>query len=168
MDRVVRETDDVVSVYIRGRNLSCFRFAGGQFMILRFLAKGFWWQAHPFSLSCPPNGDYLRVSIKNSGDFTAKVPNLQPGTRVLIDGPHGIFTSRRSAKNKVLLIAGGIGITPLRSMANDLAVGGKNVVLLYGNRRHKDVVFQSEFDPLAARRSSDGPLRFQRRARRVR
>ena len=149
VDRVVRETDDVVSVYIRGRNLSGFRFAGGQFMILRFLAKGFRWQAHPFSLSCPPNGDYLRVSIKNSGDFTAKVPNLQPGTRVLIDGPHGIFTSRRSTKNKVLLIAGGIGITPLRSMADALEADGKNVVLLYGNRRHKDVVFQSELDPLA-------------------
>ena len=149
VDRVVRETDDVVSVYIRGRNLSGFRVAGGQFMILRFLAKGFGWQAHPFSLSSPPHGDYLRVSIKNSGDFTAKIPNLQPGTRVLIDGPHGIFTSRRSAKNKVLLIAGGIGITPLRSMANELVTGSKNIVLLYGNRRRKDVVFQLELDSLA-------------------
>jgi predicted ferric reductase len=149
VDRVVRETDDVVSIYIRGRNLSSFRVAGGQFLILRFLVKGFRWQAHPFSLSCPPNGNYLRVSVKNSGDFTAKVPNLQPGTLALIDGPHGIFTSRRSMKNKVLLIAGGIGITPLRSMADALESGGKNIVLLYGNRRHKDVVFQSELDPLS-------------------
>jgi len=149
VDRVVLETDDVVSVYIGGRNLSGFRVVGGQFMILRFLAQGFRWQAHPFSLSCPPSGDYLRVSVKNSGDFTAQVRNLQPGTRVLIDGPHGIFTSRRSAKNKVLLIAGGIGITPLRSMADALGASGKNVVLLYGNRRRKDVVFQSELDPLA-------------------
>jgi ferredoxin-NADP reductase len=48
-----------------------------------------------------------------------------------------------------LLIAGGIGITPLRSMADALEGGGKNIIFLYGNRRRKDVVFQSELDPLA-------------------
>jgi predicted ferric reductase len=146
--RVVPETKDVVSIYIRGREMSRFHVEAGQFMILRFLAKGFRWQAHPFSLSGPLHGDSFRVSIKNVGDFTAQVSWLQPGTPVLIDGPHGVFTARKSSRKKVLLIAGGIGITPLRTLADELVRQGKDVILLYANRRPRDVVFRDELESL--------------------
>jgi len=146
VERIVNETGDVVSVYIRGRNLSRFRVAAGQFMILHFLGKGFRWEAHPFSLSCPPNSEYLRLSIKRVGDFTARLGDLQPGTPVLIDGPHGIFTPKRCSSRNVLLIAGGIGITPLRSMLDTFVSQGKDVILLYGNRHRSDIVFEKELD----------------------
>lgn len=155
--RVVPEAGDVTSVYIAGKDLPAFRVEAGQFMIVRFLAAGFRWEAHPFSMSCFPDGKQLRLSIKRLGDFTRKIPELKPGTPVLIDGPYGVFTSRTCACDKVLLIAGGIGITPLRSLAEDLVGTGRDVVLIYGNRNSATLVFKNELDELAVR--SAGKLR---------
>ena len=149
VQRVEPETDDVTSVYITGRRLDRFKVEAGQFLILRFLAPGFRFEAHPFSLSCTPNGEFLRVSIKHVGDFTARVPSLPAGTRVVIDGAHGAFTARRCRADKALLLAGGIGITPLRSLSATLAAAGKDVVLIHGVRRRKDIVFAAELEAIA-------------------
>ncbi len=154
---VVPEAGDVTSVTIGGRDLPAFKMEAGQFMIVRFLAKGFRWEAHPFSLSCYPDGRCLRLSVKRLGDFTRRIPALKPGTPVLIDGPHGVFTARNCAAGNVLLIAGGIGITPLRALAEDFVARGRDVTLIYGNRTSGAIVFRSELDDLAAR--SGGRLR---------
>ena len=152
IDRVERETDEVASVYIGGRNIDQFPGQAGQFMILRFLAKSFWWQAHPFSFSQKPDGRFLRVTIKNVGDFTSNIPALKPGTLVFIDGPHGVFTEKPETKNKILLIGGGIGITPLRALAEEMIANGKDVSLLYGNRSGKNIALKNELDELAKSR----------------
>ncbi|RJP60091.1 MAG: hypothetical protein C4541_04805 [Candidatus Auribacter fodinae] len=144
VDKVVRETNDVVSVYITGRNIDRFCFEPGQFVIVRFMSKKCWIQAHPFSLSCEPNGNFVRLTIKRAGDFTAQVSSINPGTSVIIDGPHGIFTLRRVIKEKTLLIAGGIGITPLRAMIPQLINRKKDTILLYANRQHKDAALTEE------------------------
>lgn len=149
ISRVAREVQQVVSLYITGKNMNTFPIQEGQFMILRFLAKGFRWQAHPFSLSMVPDGRHLRVSIKELGDFTRKVPTLEPGTRVLIDGPYGVFTADRASSEKILCIAGGIGITPIRPLLERFVGQGKDAVLLYGNRTEGDIVFRGELDALA-------------------
>ncbi len=144
------ETHEAVSVYLSGKNLADFKIKAGQFMILRFLSRGLWWQAHPFSLSCPINSQYLRVTIKQLGDFTSAVKEkLKAGSPVLIDGPYGVFTAERCFKNKVLLIAGGVGITPLRPLAEQLIAQGKDVVLLYANKTAKGVIFKKELEQLA-------------------
>jgi predicted ferric reductase len=148
--RLVAEAGDVTSVHIEGRRLEAFRARGGQFIIVRFLASGFRWEAHPFSLSAPPDGRGLRLTIKALGDYTRKIPRLAPGTAVIIDGPHGIFTAGRCGGSKALLIAGGIGITPIRSVAEELARRGVDLVLLYGNRDRKGIVFERELAELAA------------------
>jgi predicted ferric reductase len=149
VSRVVRETGDVVSIEITGRELERFPVRAGQFMFFRFLARRFWGEAHPFSLSCAPGRGLLRISCKNLGDYTARLPELKPGTPVVIDGPFGVFTAARAARPKILLAAGGIGITPLRSLAEEFAKAGKDVVLLYGNRSSKEIVFRSELEALA-------------------
>ncbi|MFH0878710.1 MAG: ferric reductase-like transmembrane domain-containing protein [Lentisphaerota bacterium] len=151
VERVERETDDVTSVYITGRAMDRLPIEAGQFMILRFLAPGFRFQAHPFSMSCVPDGKHLRVSIKRLGDYTRQIPNLPSGTPVLIDGPHGVFTARHCRGAKALLITGGIGITPIRPVAEVLAGEGKDVVLLYGNRTRKDIVFEKELAALESK-----------------
>jgi ferredoxin-NADP reductase len=151
VDKIISETHNVTSVYITGRQLSQFKVLPGQFMIFRFLSSGFWWQAHPFSLSGRPDGEHLRISVKNSGDFTATIPSLKQGTKVLIDGPYGIFTERSAKRNKFLLIAGGIGITPIRILAQQLLEHGKDAVLIYGNRTQGDIVFKRELDEMAAK-----------------
>ncbi len=149
--RLVAETGDVTSVYIEGKNLDQFPARAGQFMIVRFLAKGFWFEAHPFSISCLPDGKHLRLTIKQLGDFTRKIPGLKPGTPVLIDGPHGIFTAAQSHSTKVLMIAGGIGITPIRSVAEELVFAGRDVILIYGNRDAHSLAFKAELDALTAK-----------------
>jgi len=149
VERVVRENYNTISVYIGGRNLDKFNIHAGQFMIFRFLAKGFWWQAHPFSLSILPDGKKLRITIKNVGDFTAKAQEIKEGTKVFIDGPYGVFTDLFGVSEKVLMIAGGIGITPIRSLMERLLSKGKDVTLLYSARTEKDIVFKREIDEVA-------------------
>ncbi len=147
---VVAENEEVTSVAIDGRELHTLPARAGQFVFVRFLARGFWWEKHPFSLSNYPDGERLRLTIKKIGDFTSAIPKLKPGTRVLVDGPYGALTANRAALPDVLLIAGGIGITPLRSLLEAFALEGRDITLLYANRSEKRIVFQEELAKLAA------------------
>lgn len=149
--KLVPEAGDVTSIYIEGKNMETFPVKAGQFMIVRFLAEGFRWEAHPFSMSWLPDGKQLRLTIKRLGDFTRRIPDLKPGTPVLIDGPHGIFTSAGCSSSKILMIAGGIGITPIRSLAEEMITAGRDVILIYGNRNSPSIVFRKELDDIAAR-----------------
>ena len=143
------ETRNVTTVNISGRNMHTLHVIPGQFVIVRFLAKGFGWQPHPFSVSAPFDGATLRLSIKSSGDFTSRIPELLKGTRVVIDGPHGAFTPHKSESAKVLLIAGGIGITPIRAMLPTFIASNVDIVLLYASRKQDEIVFKGELDELA-------------------
>lgn len=147
IEKVIHETDNVVSIYIGGKNMSGFNFEPGQYLNIFILAKGFWWP-HPFSISNVPDGRHIRISMKNIGDATVGAKDLKIGTKVIIDGPLGRFTEKAAKRNEYLLIAGGIGITPIRSLAESLSGKGKNTVLLYSNRNVKDIVFADELDIL--------------------
>ena len=151
VQRITQENYNTYSVVITGRAMDRFLVRPGQFLIVRFFARGSWWQAHPFSLSAVPDGTCIRVTIKALGDFTHTVKDIPPGTSVLIDGPYGIFTDGPRVQKKVLCIAGGIGITPIRSLMEGMSREGKDVVLLYANKTAKDIVFQQELQDVAAR-----------------
>lgn len=148
VSRITRETHNAVSIYITGKNLDRFKINPGQFMILRFFTKQLWWQAHPFSLSYIPRNNELRITVKELGDFTRQVHTVPVGTKVLIDGPYGIFTEWVRVSPKVLFIAGGIGITPIRSLMEQMVRTGSDVMLLYGNRTQQDIVFKDELEQL--------------------
>jgi predicted ferric reductase len=150
IDRVVPESKDVHSVYIKGKNMNEFRFNAGQFANWTFLAKKFWY-THPFSISTDYNGEHIRISVKNVGDFTSTIKDLQPGTKVIVDGPLGIFTEKIATKNKYLFIAGGIGITPIRAMIGSLSKKNADMILLYGNRTLRETVFKEELASMIKR-----------------
>ncbi len=153
--RLVRETPSAISIYITGNRMNDFKIYPGQFMIVRFLNKKLWWQAHPFSLSMVPDGSEIRITPKEVGDFTKSLEHeIAAGTRVMIDGPYGIFTNLFSVSPKVLMVAGGIGITPIRSLSEEMLAGGKDVVMLYANRNEQETVFKKELDELAAKYQS--------------
>lgn len=143
------ETPDSYSIYIGGRDMDKFRFLPGQFFKMRFLAKGFWMEEHPFSASARPNGDYIRVTVKMLGDFTDKVKSIKPGTRVILDGPHGLFTAQSAKKDKILLVAGGSGITPIFPLITEFIGKGKDVALIYGSRSASSVIFKKDIDFLS-------------------
>ncbi|HEY2702481.1 MAG TPA: ferric reductase-like transmembrane domain-containing protein [Candidatus Dormibacteraeota bacterium] len=145
--RVVPEASGVVSIYVTGRDLDQLRARAGQFFRWRFLAGDGWWKAHPFSLSAAPNARFLRLTVKAVGDGSAEVQRLAPGTRVMAEGPYGILTAHRRRRPGVLLIAGGVGITPLRALLEEL--GGRGAVtLLYRASSWEDVLFRAEIDDL--------------------
>ena len=145
------EGPGVVSVICKGRRLERLAVSGGQFFEWRFLTRGMWWQAHPFSLSARPKPPYLRLTVKDRGDFSAAVGSLQPGTRVAIEGPYGVFTSHARRRRKAVLIAGGIGVTAIRALLEDLPSSTEPVVFLRASSED-DLVLSSEVAELARHR----------------
>lgn len=152
VQKVQRVTPTATSVYITGNRMDNFKARGGQFVLVRFLTCGLWWQEHPFSLSRLPNDKGIRLTVRQLGDFTNKIPALKPGTPVVVSGPYGAFTHRLRRRKKVLYIAGGIGITPIRSMIQEQAERGEtgNAILLYGNRTLLETAFADELAGLGA------------------
>ncbi len=145
------EGPGVVSVICRGRHLDRLAVAGGQFFEWRFLTRGMWWQAHPFSLSARPRPPFLRLTVKAVGDYSSEVARLQPGTRVAIEGPYGTFTTHARRRSKVALIAGGVGVTAVRSLLEDLPRDCEPVVILRASRPD-DVVLAGEVAELVRHR----------------
>ena len=117
---VREEAPGVFSLVCSGRQLDRLAVSGGQFFKWRFLTKELWWHSHPYSLSALPRPPYLRVTIKGLGDQSRAATRLRPGTRVAIEGPYGSFTKHARSGNRVVLIAAGVGITPLRALLEDL------------------------------------------------
>ena len=96
--------------------------APGQFFIWRFPDHNGWWQANPFSLSAAPDGRHLRLTAKAVGTTSAGLRGLQPGSRVFVEGPYGAFTSLHQLAAGMLLIAGGVGVTPIRALLEESTV----------------------------------------------
>ncbi len=144
ISKVVEEAPGVTSLYVTGRNLERFHYQAGQFSFWYFWAQGFRTQKHPFTISSSPGDPYLRLSAKAIGDYSSQLPQLRKGTPVLINGPYGRFTSAVQTTPRRLFIAGGIGITPLRSMLGAGRQPGD--MLLYSARTPADLVFFSEIE----------------------
>jgi predicted ferric reductase len=151
---VHREGPDVVSVVIAGRHLDELEAEAGQFFRWRFLTRRMWWVSSPYSLSAAPGRDRMRVTVKALGDHSRLVPLLLPGTRVMAEGPYGALTAARRTRRKVLLIAGGVGVTPLRSLLQTLPGGPGDLTLVYRTGRDTDVVFRDELASIADRRGA--------------
>lgn len=145
---VVPEGPGVVSIYITGRDLDRLAVRSGQYFLWRFLTREGWWRAHPFSLSAAPNGQHLRLTIKVLGDYSGQLQALRPGVRVFAEGPYGVLTGARRTRQRVLFIAGGIGITPLRALLQGLPGGPGDLTLLYRASSWEDVLFRRELDEL--------------------
>jgi predicted ferric reductase len=134
-----------------GRRLDRLDAHAGQFFLWRFLTRDRWWASHPFSLSRAPDGDSLRITVKDLGDFTGRIGSVGPGTRVVSEGPCGVFTDSTRRMRKALLIGGGIGITPIRSLLETME---GDLVVLYRVLDDDDVILESELRDIAERRDA--------------
>ena len=104
-------------------------------------------------LSAAPNGRTLRLTAKAVGKTSAGLRHLPVGTRVFAEGPYGAFTSMHRTKPDTLLIAGGIGITPIRALLEDPELTG-DIVVLYRVRTAADAVLLGELENLATSRGA--------------
>jgi predicted ferric reductase len=154
VEEVVRESGDVVSIAVSGEHLDELQAEAGQFFRWRFLTRSTWFASYPFSLSAPPTNDRLRVTVKALGLGTRLLHDLHPGTVVLAEGPYGALTERRRRRPRVLLVAGGVGITPMRVLFETLDLPGEDLTLVYRAPSEEAVLFRKELDEIAERKGA--------------
>ena len=153
VSRIVHEGPGVVSVYVSGKDITKLRAQGGQFFNWRFLNSHMWHENHPFSLSASPREDEMRFTVKALGDSTSNYADLAIGTRVMIEGPYGIFTREAAFQEKyALLVAGGVGITPLRALIEELP-SNTHIELIYRASNPQEFVLRDELEQLAKHRN---------------
>lgn len=148
VSRIEVESPGVVSLYVSGSGLDRLKAQGGQFFNWRFLTREKWIENHPFSLSATPDDRELRITVKALGDGTSSFASIPLGTRVMIEGPYGIFTKQVAAsQSRILMIAGGVGITPMRAMVDEFPRSSK-IDLIYRVGHEEDVVLREELEAL--------------------
>jgi len=155
--RVVQNRDDGAStrtLVLAPPPGAGFAFDPGQFVWLDTGRTPFGVQQHPITIASSAArapDEPLELSIKALGDWSSRVvPTLEPGVRVWVDGPYGAFTPEREPGQGFVLIAGGIGITPMRSILLTMRDRGDRrvVVLVYAARSRARVVYRAELEAL--------------------
>jgi ferredoxin-NADP reductase len=126
------------------------RVEAGQFFTWRFLTGAGWSRGNPYSLSAAPDGRSLRITVQGVGDSSNAIGLLTSGTRVLAEGPFGRLSDRRRTRSKIAFIGAGVGITPLRSLAEGLDYAPGDAV--YIERCTNAPLFVREVDTLSAER----------------
>jgi predicted ferric reductase len=150
--RIVPEAEGVFSLYVEGRGLDRLAVRSGQFFVVRALTARDWTHGHPFSLSAAPNGTSLRFTIKEFGEGTRALRRLAPGTPLMLEGPYGAMHGARRTGRRLLLVAGGIGIAPIRAMAEGFPYRPGDADLVYRIRGPRDAALLGELEALAAHR----------------
>jgi predicted ferric reductase len=154
VESVQRVAPDTINIVVAGRHLDELQAEPGQFFRWRFLTRGMWWTSAPYSLSAPPRSDHLRITVKGLGDHSRLLALLMPGTRVFAEGPYGALTAARKTRRKVLLIAGGVGITPLRALFQTIPANPGDLMMIYRAGSDSDVVFREELRTIARARDA--------------
>ncbi|SCK23866.1 Predicted ferric reductase [Variovorax sp. HW608] len=148
------ERGDTTTLVMHPDSHAGLRFRPGQFGWLTLWGGPFRITGHPFSFSssAEAEGGRVEMTIRNLGDFTQGIAKVPVGRRVYLDGPYGAFTIGHPADMHVL-IAGGIGITPMMSMIRTLADRGdkRPLILLYGGKDLESMTFREELDALSRR-----------------
>jgi predicted ferric reductase len=114
--KVVPENGDINSVYLEGFDEKFSKRAAGQFASIMIRKPEGWSEAHPFTISAAPEDKLLRFTIKKEGAFTSDIPNLKPGTEVRCTGPLGVFCKGIDGDAGIVMMAGGVGVTPFLSV----------------------------------------------------
>ena len=156
VEKVVIEGPGLVSIIMKGRNLHGLAAEGGQFFGWRFLARGHFLMSHPYSLSAAPSENYLRITVKDLGDHSRTVQHIKPGTRVFVEGPYGAFTAGRATQPHIVMVGGGVGITPIRAVMEEFK-SGVEIDVFYRVSRAEDLILKDELDYLVAH--SNGMVR---------
>jgi predicted ferric reductase len=153
LERVVAERGDTTTLVLRPPRGADFRFEPGQFGWFAIGRSPFSITQHPFSFSSSAERDDVELAVKALGDFTSTVGDLEPGTTVYVDGPHGVFSIDQDEGPGFGLIAGGVGIAGLISMLRTMAdrEDTRPVLLFYANRDWESVAFREELEQLKER-----------------
>ena len=149
---VVEETPTIKT--IRLARPDSFEFEAGQFLTVRVRVDGHDY-ARCYSLSSAPEArGYLELSVRRQGLVSnALHAAVRPGATLSIKGPLGAFKYPADDDRPLVLLAGGIGITPLVSMLRHMVASAptRPVTLLYSVRSEEDFAFRDELTSIARR-----------------
>mgnify|MGYP001163299392 CR=1 FL=1 len=148
--QVVQRTKDVKSVrFIRPKD---FNYLPGQWAFIAIGNENMQ-KLEPLSLSSSPTEDFLEVTKRLTGhEFSNALDALKVGDEVTIRGPYGKLILQEN-QEKICMLSGGIGITPLRSMirySTDKKLK-TSIILLYSNRFEDSIAFKNDFDEMQKR-----------------
>lgn len=153
VSRVERIADDAVSLHLRGRGLDRLKAEGGQYFSWRFWTGRSWWHAHPISLSAAPSATSARITVRESGAGTRRLASaVRRGTRVSFAGPYGIFTDAARGRDRIAIMAAGIGITPARALLEELDAPAGAVTVLVRATSPESLYLWDEVRALCAER----------------
>ena len=154
VDEVVMERPGVASIWISGNDFEKLPMRAGQWFGIRLLTSDGWWRSNPYSLSAGPDARRIRFTVEALGDSSRRIQRVSPGTRVFLEGPYGVLTGAVRTREKVLLVAGGIGITPLRALLEVLPARRGDLALLYRAGNKDDLVFKQELTKIGDARGA--------------
>ncbi|HEX8854626.1 MAG TPA: ferric reductase-like transmembrane domain-containing protein [Thermoleophilaceae bacterium] len=153
IERLVPERGGATTLALRAEGHRGRAFRPGQFAWLKLADAPHALAEHPFSYaSSASRPERPMFTIKAYGGFSRRIAQLAPGTRVMVDGPHGSYRPRPGAE-RLVFIAGGIGITPIVSLLRSAAEAGdrRPMLLLYGSLRWEEIIFREELERLERR-----------------
>jgi predicted ferric reductase len=143
---------DTHAVELTPEDGEIFPYGPGQFAFVTFRSEALPLERHPWTISSTPTRPKsLIFTIKCSGDFTRLIGRLKPGDRAVVDGPYGLFSYPahvRDPNEELLMIAGGVGVTPMLSMLRYMAdIGdGRKTTLVWSNRTEADIICREELE----------------------
>jgi ferredoxin-NADP reductase len=158
-----QETGDVIVLQLEPADTEpMFAFKAGQFISLHiFNDDGSEWGKSFYSIATAPSESSERflLAIKVRGDFTQRASQLRAGDLVGIQGPFGAFVLRNEIE-PLVMFAGGIGITPLRSMLREALVAQKDreIFLFYSDKTRESMAFLKEFRDLQGKHANFHPI----------
>ena len=147
-------SSDVVRLSTSRPGGALLKYRAGQFAYFRILSRACGIEEHPFTIASAPGAQTLDIVVKELGNYTDSLKDLENGARILCDGPYGNFTPVRD-EHPYLFVAGGIGITPFLSILAEWRERGMNkpVTLIWSVRHQADLIDEGMF----ARMASDIP-----------
>ncbi|PYF70615.1 NO-inducible flavohemoprotein [Pedobacter nutrimenti] len=157
----VVESEEIVSFYLHPADVGkVMPHIPGQYISIKvFLPELSLYQSRQYSVSSTPTHDYYRISVKKEKgvalDTDGKISNylhdfINEGDKVDLTAPAGNFTLAEDLNAPIVLISGGVGLTPMMSMLQNLVEKDYNhpITWLHGCRNRNVHAFKAELDEI--------------------
>ena len=157
VSNVMQEVDGIWSIEFEPDGHPGLDFTAGQFVWVTFGNSPFSLQQHPFTISSSPEKKSIRLTIKELGDFTSEIGNVELGSKAFIEGPYGSFTLSESRSIHSVFIVGGIGITPVVSVLDAMRnrQDQREFTVIYGTPSKELTPFYEELKVYSAELNVD-------------